>query len=106
MESGATRPLHCARATHFEREQFTETRFFKEMCGGVKTDRLASGTFVSTAIADETVKSDMSHADTYVKDSVITTKVKANLAEKHVSTLTNIQVDTDSHGIVWLSGNA
>jgi hyperosmotically inducible protein len=41
-----------------------------------------------------------------VKDSVITTKVKAKLAEKHISTLTNVQVDTDNNGIVWLSGKA
>jgi hyperosmotically inducible protein len=41
-----------------------------------------------------------------VKDSVITTKVKSKLAEKHMSTLTNIQVDTDNDGVVWLSGKA
>ncbi len=66
----------------------------------------AGGTLMSAAIADQTVDSDVSHADTYVKDSVITTKVKTKLAAKHLSTLTNIQVDTDRHGIVWLSGKA
>ena len=65
-----------------------------------------SGTFMSAANADQTMDADISHADTYVKDSVITTKVKAKLAEKHLSTLTNIQVDTDRQGIVWLSGHA
>jgi hyperosmotically inducible protein len=45
-------------------------------------------------------------AGTYVKDSVITTKVKAQLAAKHMSTLTNIKVDTDANGAVWLSGKA
>ena len=45
-------------------------------------------------------------ASTYVKDSVITTKVKAKLAAKHMSTLTNIKVDTDANGSVWLSGKA
>jgi hyperosmotically inducible protein len=49
---------------------------------------------------------DASHVSTYVKDSVITTKVKAKLAEKHLSTLTKIQVDTDRQGVVWLSGMA
>ncbi len=49
--------------------------------------------------ADET-------AGTYVKNSVITTKVKAQLAAKHVSTLTDIKVDTDANGAVWLSGKA
>jgi hyperosmotically inducible periplasmic protein len=42
----------------------------------------------------------------YVNDSVITTKVKTKLAAKHMSTLTNIKVDTDGEGVVWLSGKA
>jgi hyperosmotically inducible periplasmic protein len=66
----------------------------------------ASGPLAAVAVADQSVDSDMSHADTYVKDSVITTKVKAKLAEKHLATLTNIQVNTDRQGVVWLSGEA
>jgi len=66
----------------------------------------ASGSLMSAANADQTMDSDISHVDTYVKDSVITTKIKAKLAEKHLSTLTNIQVDTDRQGAVWLSGKA
>ncbi len=42
----------------------------------------------------------------YVKDSVITTKVKTKLAEEKVSSLVNIQVDTDAQGAVYLSGTA
>ena len=42
----------------------------------------------------------------YIKDSAITTKVKAKLATKHLSTLTRIKVDTDENGVVWLSGRA
>ena len=42
----------------------------------------------------------------YVKDSVITTKVKSKLAAKHLTTLTRIKVDTDENGVVWLSGHA
>jgi hyperosmotically inducible protein len=49
---------------------------------------------------------DAAAAGAYVKDSVITTKVKAKLASKHMSTLTKIKVDTDSQGVVWLSGVA
>lgn len=49
---------------------------------------------------------DRSHPGTFVKDSVITTKVKSKLAAKHMSTLTNIKVDTDANGAVWLSGKA
>ncbi len=51
-------------------------------------------------------KADSTTVGTYVKDSAITTKVKANLAEKHLSTLTRISVDTDNDGVVWLSGTA
>ena len=66
---------------------------------------VSGGTLASAAIA-QTMDADASHVSTYVKDSVITTKVKAKLAEKHLSTLTKIQVDTDRQGVVWLSGMA
>jgi hyperosmotically inducible periplasmic protein len=56
-------------------------------------------------IADEAMdNSSSSHH--FVKDSAITTKVKAKLAAKHLSTLTRIKVDTDENGVVWLSGRA
>jgi hyperosmotically inducible periplasmic protein len=42
----------------------------------------------------------------YVKDSVITTKIKTKLAAKHLSTLAHVKVDTDENGVVWLSGTA
>src|ERR1700722_19252189 len=61
---------------------------------------------VSIATADQPADSDTSHAGAYVKDSVITTKVKTKLAAKHMSTLTNIKMDTDNQGVVWLSGKA
>ncbi len=69
---------------------------------------IAAGAFyVPAAMADDTKgDSDTSHPGAYVKDSVITTKVKAKLVAKHMSTLTNIKVDTDNQGIVWLSGKA
>ena len=49
---------------------------------------------------------DRSSAKTYVKDSVITTKIKAKLAEEKVMSLVHIKVDTDNKGVVWLSGTA
>src|SRR5271155_6128112 len=56
-------------------------------------------------LADESgTASDTSHH--FVKDSTITTKVKAKLAAKHLTTLTRIKVDTDENGVVWLSGRA
>jgi hyperosmotically inducible protein len=53
---------------------------------------------------DSGAMSDTSHH--YVKDSVITTKVKSKLAAKHLTTLTRIKVDTDENGVVYLSGRA
>ena len=41
----------------------------------------------------------------YVKDSVITTKVKAKLASEHLGSVANISVDTDKDGVVFLSGS-
>ena len=49
---------------------------------------------------------DRSSPKDFVKDSVITTKIKSKLAAKHLSTLTKIKVDTDANGVVWLSGLA
>jgi hyperosmotically inducible periplasmic protein len=58
----------------------------------------------SIAMADEGSADTGSHH--YIKDSAITTKVKAKLAAKHLTTLTRIKVDTDENGVVWLSGMA
>jgi len=41
---------------------------------------------------------------TFVKDSAITVKVKAKLAEEKMSSLAHIKVDTDSKGAVVLKG--
>ena len=49
---------------------------------------------------------DRSSPKTFVKDSVITTKVKAELAKEKPSTLVKVSVDTDRSGIVVLSGTA
>jgi hyperosmotically inducible protein len=63
--------------------------------------------YMPLAMADDNPgDSDTSHAGAYVKDSVITAKVKSKLAAKHMSTLTNVKVDTDNQGVVWLSGKA
>ncbi len=45
-------------------------------------------------------------AKTFVKDSIITTKIKAELAEEKVSSLVKIGVDTTSVGEVVLTGTA
>jgi hyperosmotically inducible periplasmic protein len=61
------------------------------------------------ALADErdADAKDVSHVTTvYVRDSVITTKVKARLAAEHLTSLARIHVDTDANGVVYLSGTA
>jgi hyperosmotically inducible periplasmic protein len=50
--------------------------------------------------------SDRSSAKAFVKDSVITTKIKSQLAEEKMSSLVLISVDTDANGMVHLSGTA
>lgn len=50
--------------------------------------------------------SDRAHPSAFVKDSVITAKVKAALAKEKMRSLTHIHVDTDANGMVVLSGSA
>jgi hyperosmotically inducible periplasmic protein len=49
---------------------------------------------------------DRSHPAAFVKDSAITTKIKASLAADHITSMGRIHVDTDKDGVVWLSGSA
>jgi hyperosmotically inducible protein len=49
---------------------------------------------------------DRSHPIHFVKDSVITSKVKAKLAVEHITSVERIKVDTDENGVVYLSGTA
>jgi len=55
-----------------------------------------------TADAD----SDRSSPKAFVKDAVITTKIKAKLAEEKLASAVQIKVDTDNKGVVTLSGTA
>ena len=41
---------------------------------------------------------------TFIKDSAITTKIKAKLAAEHLGSVANISVDTDKNGVVWMKG--
>jgi hyperosmotically inducible protein len=43
---------------------------------------------------------------TFVKDSVITTKIKTKLAAEHLGSANHIKVDTDRDGVVWMTGTA
>jgi hyperosmotically inducible periplasmic protein len=57
-------------------------------------------------IAGYSADSIVSAPGTFVKDSVITTKIKAKLAEEKLSTLVKLSVDTNDQGIVNLGGTA
>jgi hyperosmotically inducible protein len=49
---------------------------------------------------------DRSHPKAFIKDSAITTQIKAKLSAEHITSLGRIHVDTDKDGVVWLSGSA
>ena len=64
----------------------------------------AAATPLAVQAAD--VDKDRSSPKEFVKDSVITTKIKAAMAkDKEVSAM-HIKVDTDANGVVELSGTA
>jgi len=71
----------------------------------IATSFFVIGTLLAPVIAHaEDQDSDRKQPMTYVKDSVITTKIKAKLAEEKMGSLMHIKVDTDSKGAVVLSG--
>jgi hyperosmotically inducible protein len=47
---------------------------------------------------------DRPHPEAFVKDSVITTKIKTKLAAQHLGSVKHISVDTDKNGVVWMTG--
>jgi hyperosmotically inducible protein len=49
---------------------------------------------------------DRANPKLFVKDSAITTKIKAKLASEHLGSLKHIHVDTDQNGVVWMTGTA
>ena len=67
---------------------------------------VAGALFVPLVAHAAETDSDRKHPVAFVKDSVITTKVKAKLAAEKLSSLAKVSVDTDRNGMVVLSGNA
>lgn len=74
----------------------------------MKTNSIAAclvlAAFLAPSLSHADSDSDRSHPGTFVKDSVITMKVKAKLADEKMKSLMHIQVDTDNRGAVVLSG--
>jgi len=61
-------------------------------------------TFLAPVVAYADSDADRAHPSAFVKDSVITTKIKAKLADEKMNSLMNVSVDTDNKGEVFLSG--
>ena len=72
------------------------------------TTCLVFGTLLGSAVAwaGEDSDTDRSHPVAFVKDSAITTAIKAKLAAEHLTSMARIHVDTDKDGVVWLTGSA
>ena len=70
------------------------------------TTCLVIGTaFAPVAFAADS-DTDRNKPTTFVKDSMITTKIKTKLAAENPASMANIKVDTDKDGVVWMSGTA
>ncbi len=77
------------------------------MKSGIVTSLLVAATLSAPIVAiAQDADSDRSHPEAFVKDSVITSKIKTKLAAEHVQSLGRIHVDTDANGVVWLRGTA
>jgi hyperosmotically inducible periplasmic protein len=72
----------------------------------MKTLTLAVALAISTVggTAAYAADSDAQYPGMYVKDSALTAKVKTKLLAKHMAMLSDVKVDTDRDGNVWLSG--
>lgn len=73
---------------------------------GVITGMLMAGVLAGPVALAQDADVDRSHPKAFVKDSVITTKIKSKLATDHITSVGRIHVDTDEDGVVWLSGSA
>ena len=67
---------------------------------------VTAGLLAGAAVYSQDADVDRSHPKAFVKDSVITTKIKSKLAADHITSIGHIHVDTDADGVVWLSGTA
>ena len=69
--------------------------------------KLAAACFViGAALAPVAFAADSDKPSTFVKDSVITTKIKSKLAAENPASMANISVDTNKDGVVWMGGTA
>ena len=76
------------------------------MISRIKILCLMTVTLMAPAVVYAVDEDQGDHVDArvVVKDSTITSEIRAKLAEQHSRTMSRIDVDTDDHGIVKLSG--
>src|SRR5271154_109623 len=69
---------------------------------------LVFGTLLGSvaAVSAEDADAVGSSTKVLVKDSAITTEIKTKLAAEHLTSLGRIHVETDTDGVVWLTGTA
>ena len=67
---------------------------------------LAPAAFAADKAMDKSAPTKTESVKDAVKDSIITTKIKAEYAKDKTVSAMNIKVDTDDKGAVTLSGNA
>ncbi|HEY8052882.1 MAG TPA: BON domain-containing protein [Steroidobacteraceae bacterium] len=72
----------------------------------VATSLLLAAIFAAPLALAQDADADRSHPKAFLRDSVITTKIKSKLAAEHITSIGRIRVDTDENGVVWLSGSA
>lgn len=79
---------------------------FAIICLAIATLLAPMVPYAADSDADRTkpMDSERTKPMTFVKDSVITTKIKAKLAAEKMSNLARIKVDTTQQGVVVLSG--
>ncbi len=70
------------------------------------TSLLLAGVMAGPLAIAQDADTDRAHPKAFVKDSVITSKIKSKLAAQHITSVGRIHVDTDQNGVVWLSGSA
>jgi hyperosmotically inducible protein len=101
-----------AQSARFAKWKMFATTFQPRRKGHTMNTRIAASCLVAGAlmlpVAGHTADSDSDRSSpkAYAEDSVITTKIKAELAEQKLSSLVRISVDTDNKGMVTLSGTA
>ena len=72
----------------------------------IATSLLLAGVLAGPIAVAQDADADRAHPKAFIRDSVITTKIKSKLAAEHLTSLAHLRVDTDEDGVVWLSGSA